>query len=388
MKSGRIEPIDAARGCAMILVCLSHVRYHFDEESSLYFLLTTVTRIATPTFLLLSGFVAGYLLRTNLDRKTAVTLVDRGLFLLLVAHLFHGLAEVPVAGLFDWMFARASIPDAIGVALCIAPLLWRMSTRMLLALGATLCVVSWPIAMLWVPQHDWSIVLGRVLFNARSVHTALIDVSVVPYLGMFLLGMGLSAHLHRALLEVDHAAIATRLSRLGAIAVAAALAGLTAWHFGRGFLPAGIQESADADFVRHTLDPRVKYPPSPAYLLFYGGAGLLMAATFFFGKPKAAIGPIVRHGAVIGRASLMCFVLQDLLLFVVPLILGFHLLKFDPFWIAYVVFVIAGLYVAATLWGGIRGNRFFTIGLRALYRRQAARSQQLPALRAGEPAAR
>lgn len=84
----------------------------------------------------------------------------------------------------------------------------------------------------------------------------------------------------------------------------------------------------------------------------------------------------------------MCFVLQDLLLFVVPLILGFHLLKFDPFWIAYVVFVIAGLYVAATLWGGIRGNRFFTIGLRALYRRQAARSQQLPALRAGEPAAR
>src|SRR5688572_17056908 len=62
----RIEAIDAARGCAMILVFASHIKQHFLQTSpDVYLALLNVTRIATPTFLLLSGFVIGHLLRND-----------------------------------------------------------------------------------------------------------------------------------------------------------------------------------------------------------------------------------------------------------------------------------------------------------------------------------
>jgi uncharacterized membrane protein len=54
----RIAAVDAARGCAMLMVCLSHIRHHFVASApALEWALAVVTRIATPTFLLLSGFV-------------------------------------------------------------------------------------------------------------------------------------------------------------------------------------------------------------------------------------------------------------------------------------------------------------------------------------------
>src|SRR5690606_40770935 len=44
--AGRMTGIDAARGIAMVFVCVSHVRYHFhDSVPALYSLLTNVTRL-------------------------------------------------------------------------------------------------------------------------------------------------------------------------------------------------------------------------------------------------------------------------------------------------------------------------------------------------------
>jgi uncharacterized membrane protein len=366
----RIEPIDAARGCAMVLVCLSHGRHYFDPDSSLYFWLTAVTRIATPTFLLLSGFVAGYLLRSDANRRVPVALVDRGLFLILVAHLFIGLADLPRVSTVEWLFVRASIPDAIGVALCLAPLFRRMSSTVIFVVGATLCVSSWFIAAAWAPQTDLTAALGRLLFNVRSEQTWLNDVSILPYFGTFLIGMGLSSHMHRALIELNRGWISRRLLTIGAISVGSILICALTWYFAKEEIVATLQSPA-AVLLRETIDPRYKWPPSPAYLLFYGGAGLLIAGTFFAGWPSWAIGPIVRTSAVIGRASLMCFVLQDWLLLLVPQVFGFRNMQSPIFWAGYTALVIVTLYCAARAWDTVHGNRFFTVGLRALQRQRS-----------------
>lgn len=384
--TGRIDAIDAARGCAMVMVCLSHVRFHFDPDSALYELLTTVTRIATPTFLLLSGFVAAYLLRGDKSGRVGVILADRGLFLLLVAHLLLGLADLDRTTPTQWVFARVSIPDAIGVALCMAVLFRRVSVGGLMAIGVSLCLMSWIVALTWLPQSEWALAAGRVLFNLRGASNWLTDVALLPYLGTFLIGMAMSSHLHHALTVGEHPIIARRLITIGASTMLAAVALVVAWHFGSDSLPGTLREPHVADLLRHTIDPRIKWPPSPAYLLFYGGAGLLMAGIFFAGKPAAIVGPIVRITSTIGRASLMCFVLQDWLLFVVPKIFGFRDVISVTFWLAYVSFVLVALYVAALFWGSIRGNRFFTVGLRALYRRREERTHAAAAARSAASA--
>jgi uncharacterized membrane protein len=368
--AGRIDAIDAARGCAMLLVCFSHVRYHFDPDSALHVFLTYVTRIATPTFLLLSGFVAGHLLRSDPSQRGSVSLVDRGLFLLLVAHLLLGLADLPRVSTVDWIFARASIPDAIGVSLCLAVLFRRASFGALMSIGITLCLLSWFIALVWDPQAQWAAVAGRLLFNVQTQSTWLSDTSIVPYFGTFLLGMALSLHLHEKVVRARDDLIGRRLLAIGATTIALALLGVLAWHLAKHSLPAFLQEPYISSLLRQTLDPRHKWPPSPAYLLFYGGIGLLMAGIYFIGKPSKLVSPIVRHASVIGRASLMCFVLQDWLLLLAPQLFGFAEIRSTAFWLVYVFAVIGALYFAATLWGRVHGNRFFTIGLRTLYRRR------------------
>src|SRR6185295_1076090 len=119
----RIVAIDAARGCAMVLVCISHVAVYLSAAPDLQWFLLMVARVATPTFLLLSGFVIAHLLQPGANRHVSVMLVDRGLFLLVVAHALLGLWMLPELGVLHWAFARTGITDAIGVALLSAVLL-------------------------------------------------------------------------------------------------------------------------------------------------------------------------------------------------------------------------------------------------------------------------
>jgi peptidoglycan/LPS O-acetylase OafA/YrhL len=97
--SSRITGIDAARGCAMFLVCLSHIKQHtVPSYPDLHEALVLVTRIATPTFLLLSGFVIGHVLRSSRRSNVGISLLDRGLFLILIAHLLLGWTDIHQAG--------------------------------------------------------------------------------------------------------------------------------------------------------------------------------------------------------------------------------------------------------------------------------------------------
>jgi hypothetical protein len=356
----------------MVLVCASHVDHHFAGSPLLSWLFLTTTRVATPTFLLLSGFIIGYLLRTS-RRRIGLTLIDRALFLLLVAHWAIGLAHIGDYGVREWLLVRASIIDAIGVALFAAVLLRARSPVQLAAAGASLFLISWYVAMTFTPQSEWASGAAAVLFDVDTDAGPLLDLALIPYVGVFLLGMALSGYLHAPLLARDDALIATKLLRIAGAALVTVAAAIVAWKVGERLLPAVFAESSLTDALRQTLDPRSKRPPSPAYLLFYGGAGLLLLALLFKRWPRWFVDKIGPPARLIGQASLIAFIAQDWLLFVIPKVLGFDMVQSIPFWLAYLALCIYAIYRLARTWQRHNGNRLFTVGLKALGRRRRPR---------------
>jgi hypothetical protein len=239
----------------------------------------------------------------------------------------------------------------------------------LTALAVVMCLGSWWAANALIAHHEWSQRLGAILFDLRSgdIRT---NAPVLPYVGVFVLGMALSLNLKSALLtRADHE-VTRRLFYLAAMAILVVVIAVLAWHFGKGYLPHALHEPEIARLVRATLDPRSKHPPGPAYLLFYGGLSLLMLAVLWRGQPRVLLDPVIRVTSVIGKASLMCFVLQDWLLVVIPRFAGFSELKSTAFWSAYAVASLVAMYWLSQRWNEINGNRFLTVGLQALARRR------------------
>lgn len=355
--------IDAARGIAMVFVCLSHIRYHFsDSAPALYSALTNLTRLATPTFLLLSGFVAAYVLSQG-KRATRIAMIDRGLFILFAGHLLLSWADLPRAGFQEWLFARITVTDAIAVCLIIAALSTRLPTVFFAAAGATLMFAPWPIAMLWAPESDLARYVAIMLFDAHSEASFLTDAALLPYLGLFLVGMSLSRWCSAHLAARDYAAAARKLLALGSIAIAIVLAAIIVWKALKPSL-LGHLDKESLSLAQLTLDPRSKLPPSPAYLVFYGGSGLLLAAICLIGRPALLLRPVITWASTLGRASMMCFVAQDWMLVVIPAALGFSNLPSPPFWAAYLLAVLIALHALATRWDRARANRFLTVGLK------------------------
>ena len=233
-------------------MCLSHIKQHVLESApTLYWFLMTVTRVATPTFLLLSGFVIGYLLRRDSRGHAGITLVDRGLFLLLVGHALMGITKITQhAGVASWLFDRVEITDVIGVALFVAVLLRSVRPEMLIGWGAALCLVSWPCAMLLEPQSDLARMILGPLLHVRSAAGASIEAPIVAYVGVFLIGMGLSGRFHDALLAGAARDVARPLVKIGAISVAIALLGVLLWHSSKGLLPEALRTPPFVDFMR------------------------------------------------------------------------------------------------------------------------------------------
>lgn len=359
----------------MILVCLSHVRHHFESTApALYSLVTMTTRVATPTFLLLSGFVIGHLLRGNSVGKVGLALVDRGLFLLIVAHTLIGLTQLPGTDFAEWWLGRAMITDVVGIALFAAVLVRRASAAALFAAGCALCIPSWIVAMTWLPASEGMQLVGSLLFYLDAAPSSTIEVPLLSYLGVFLIGMALSAWFRDLLLVQNYRALAVRLSVIGSAAVLLAVTGIVLWHFGKNAVAQVLSEPYLMRLLRATLNPGSKLPPGPSYMLFYGGLGLLMTAAFCAIRTGRFLGPMARLAIPIGRASLLCFVLQDWLFFLLPELLGYAAVSSVPFWLAYFAVGVLALHFISRAWMRIQGNRFLTVGLKWLVRRVRPRA--------------
>jgi hypothetical protein len=116
-----------------------------------------------------------------------------------------------------------------------------------------------------------------------------------------------------------------------------------------------------------TLQISMKTPPSPAYLIFYGGTaliviGIMLAAS----ESRSQIATrITSWLAVLGRASLFIFVLQYFLYWTMPDLIGVHP---GPYAGPLFLVNVAMLWCAARMWNEVNGQRFVSFGIHHLRR--------------------
>src|SRR5690349_4041602 len=121
LPSLRLAALDAARGIAMLLVCTSHFIDVYGNtlqpDNPIVNLVLTLTKVATPTFVLVSGILLGYFhaKQENFSRLR-IHLLDRAIFLITVGHL---LMASSFAAKMGWLSALSHwyITDTLGFCL-------------------------------------------------------------------------------------------------------------------------------------------------------------------------------------------------------------------------------------------------------------------------------
>lgn len=351
----RVREMDAVRGAAMLGVVLAHSAEYLDpgQHDALSAALVTFGMFATPTFLLLSGAVCGYLRETAAGdvRKFRLTILGRGLFLLTLGHLALGLTHWLWQPLAHAMWQSVYITDAVGVGLTIAAFLPRQSSRrQLIAAGFALLALSWLATLTLDPTNAAELYALRILVGLHAdtgEHPGWI-VPVIPYLGIFLIGMAGGVDLARGRPMQEAARFCLRLG-IGCIALAC-LAKL-AW------LGAKPNFSPRTQAVIHFLtEPRNKIPPGPAYVIGFGGAGILLAGIVALRLQSLKL--LSRIAATVGQASFLIFVLQYWVISVPAEGMGVHggLL----FWIVALTLATVSLGLLAAVANRLRFNRLLT----------------------------
>ncbi len=361
----RVLELDASRALAMLAVYFSHstdlLVGRWDSNTGR--LLLTSGMVATPAFLLLSGAICGLL--TYISHKSPSELrwrlIDRGLFMLLVVHLILGLTHATWLSWRVALFNSFYMTDALGIALIVAGLGAQQARRRnLLIAAAVLLVGSWCVGSLNAPQTDAGRYLTRMLFGLREI-TVDDDgwiVPVIPYLGLFLIGIAAGKTYASLLLRrTTKRQTAVICLAIGFACVALALVLKLSWLGLKPKLPMRWQP-----IIYALTEPRLKLPPSIAYCFAYGGIALCIFALVNFAVSVSRYRPIIDKLAVAGRASLLVYIAQYYVTYVPEQAL--HLHNTPALWPLAVLPSLLLLWSLAWLWDRIGGNRLYTVGLK------------------------
>ena len=365
--SRRVLEMDAVRGAAMFAVCIAHSGF-LVADRSLAYALKLGGMLATPTFLLLSGLVCGYLSEQEggPTPRLRLRLIDRGLFLLIVAHLILSLTHSLWMPLADATLHSFYITDAVGLSLIAAGLLiGRVNALGLLLMGLSLYGGTVIVDALMFYRDSNASAVSHLLFGARPDGAEGYVVPAIPYLGIFLIGiaMGIGYSRLRA-----HGKSMTQIARVcQCLGIACIAVALMLKLGGKFVLPR--LDSAWRSVALFLTAPSHKLPPGPTYVLTFGGAGLVMAGSLVQ-LAQTRFRPLVAFLAVVGRASLIVYIVQALLL-VAPAHV-FDLPEALWVWASITVTSLAALWLLAYFWDARGYNRFITIGLRKVRPRSAA----------------
>lgn len=369
-ENDRLLPIDAVRGIAMFFIGVSHISFYLINDSGI---LATHARaigyIATPNFLLMSGLACGYQLAHSPTTVTALRSVDRGLFALLAGHLLVTASivyMVPPGTAFEHIV----ITDSIGALLCLAPLMRRTAARGLLLAGAAVFSLSCLFALWWHPTTSSQVLFGSMALaiNDGGMPDVGWTTPTLPYLGIFVLGVGLGKFIYEFRRAGRSAQLTVRLAVTGSVAIVVALALNVSRHFVKPELMSHFAPKNWADVMLTTLNIRHDMPPTLTYGLFYGGIGVALVG--FLGMlPQRNAGEsfllrAARLAAVIGRASFVSYVVQQWLIDFIPIWVGFDSWLTPTTCPVYLVLTTLIMFWVARVWGGWKANRYMTLGLK------------------------
>jgi len=384
--ASRIAAIDAARGATMLFVCLAHFAdsYQFTsgaDTSGIY--LVMIGMIASPTFVTVSGLVAGFLAvtRTKTFDALCYKLFDRGLFLVIVGHTILAASGVAIGRGFAASMKIGYITDAIGFAVMLGPwLVARLSVRSRLTIAAGTFSLSWIAVFTWVPSVGFgSLAKGYLIGTPNLTDWSSGNFPLVPWFAVYILGTVIGARIGAFYRDQQLAKGNAFLAKVGTSLFLVGAAGKLVFTV--------IRHSWPTLFVGYpSLEPLLssyqKFPPGPVYLSFFGGAGMLLVATILEAARRDLLTSVRGQLRQIGLASLFVYVLQ---FYVYVVVIRSLRLPYSRWWPALFAVTIVLLTLAATAWNRKEGNRYLTVGIGPFIEWRARRKAAVAA-RPGTPA--
>jgi uncharacterized membrane protein len=374
-KSQRLGAIDAVRGAAMLFVFLAHFTSVYlwrTEARELASYLATLSMIASPTFVIVSGMMVGFFAATNPAgfHDLRIKLLDRGVFLLVVGHLLLAIAVTRAPSSFAAAYLTSFITDAIAVSIIVAPwLMTALDATTRIATAASVFLVNWLVIVQWHPAAAGLVLVKRYLVGTVSGPGSreVLVFPVFPWVAAYLAATVLGELVGKMYANGDRKGAHQLLARIGGVSflvaglIDGATDGLRSAHAGL----AGLGWSPTWFLAMYQ-----KFPPGPVYLGFFGGAGIVLLAAILEIDRRGAFPRVMNKLRQLGRASLFAFIAQYALYVAV---LGRLHPPYTPLWPVFFVFSIIVLVQGAAAWDRHDGNRFFTVGLASLLRRNAPR---------------
>jgi len=361
MSGQRIRALDATRGTAMLFVLISHFGLTYfgrNGQEHLEDWFERVGKVASPTFMVLSGMMAGFLYARRQDsfRATRMRLADRGLFFLTFGHVVIAVAHEPRFGRFDWALYEVYITDTIAFCIIVGPFLVEaLRPRARLALGAALFAASWAVMALWPERWHawWRAALVGELVTGPTYRASIYTFPVVPWFAIYLASTSLGAAFAARLKRDGEAGAARLMLHAGAASVLLAIVCAKAGGIARD---AGV--IGPDGLVATLASVGCKRPPGPVYLLFHGGAGLLLLAATMTVDRLGRLDAWLRFTTRMGRTSFFVFVVQ---FFVFNMLFFRARLAMGPVWPLYFAATVALVGLASWWWDAGGYNRFMTM---------------------------
>jgi uncharacterized membrane protein len=367
---GRLQTLDAARGIAMLFVCLAHFSDAYARSARGHDLdfaiLQHVAMLASPTFVLISGLLLGVLYQMHPEAMPTLKakLVDRGLFLLTIGHLLIVVAHVPIAGGLGAALQWGFITDVIGFGLLFGPaLVERTTAKTRLTLAIAAYTLSWIVVVGWRPptaglERVKEYVFGAVLLPHLGPRLVVDCFPFIPWLALYVAATALGERLGTLLRAASTARASRLLTRLALACLVAAVAGKA--------VPLGLQWLGwlpPSELTWVLTWPFQKQPPSLVYLGLFGGLGLLMVRAVLAIEARPALGRWLALPAAVGRASLAVFIVQYYVYFSVIAWWGPPFSVFWPLLFAASLAIVVGV---ALQWERYGNNDIFSVGYRRL----------------------
>jgi uncharacterized membrane protein len=357
--SDRLRGIDAGRGAAMLFVCLSHFAVNFFKQPNHEATRTAAWyfgMVASPTFMLISGMMAGLLYETRREQfnRIARVLAGRGVFMLTIGHVIIFLTIIPHTPSLRVALSRGFITDAIAVAIIIGPwVVQRVGIVGRWYLCVTLMACAWTMSALWIPDGPIASAVRYLLAGPWNRQMP-VNFPLLGWLAVYFAGAALGGWLARRRVQEGAIAMERKLLRLGVLAVACSVLTKLVYMLARDF---GLVANGRVDTLYQLTSPLQKLPPSPSYVAFYGGLGLIMTGFLLVAERRGGAW-LIDWLSLLGRTSLFVFLLQ----FVVYN-LGLHVIEF-PFWTAWPVYfalTLALISLLAKRWDERGLNRWFNV---------------------------
>jgi uncharacterized membrane protein len=359
----RFPVFDVARGTAMLFVLLSHFANEYfrgPDNEFLQDLLTEIGMVATPTFVIISGTMLGYLsvVRHGDLGRIKAKFIDRGLFYLVAGHLLISIAYWPMCESLDRSFWACYITDVLGLCLLYGPTLVQHVGARTRVLGAVLGFFAcWAAVYYWRTNSEAGLDIKMLLVGLEpSTAKGALWWYVFPilpwtcvYIGSTALGERVGGLVERG--RTDQVAALAKTLALGSLAISLTIAAI--WRAAR---MTGIVQPDAARWLPW-LSGGQKTPPGPIYLTFFGGVGLVLLYALIRWRSSPLWRPFLSLVGLLGRASFFVFILQYFVY--VTLLYSLHM-RYTWAWPLYFLLSVAVIVGGAYVWDRSNGNRLLS----------------------------